>query len=388
MNRKSIASLLGVEMFIFFNMDMFLSGFPIYVTMLGAREDLMGVLFGAFMLAGMLLRPVFARLGQRYGQKLVLLFGAIVSTLAPWLYLATDSFFGLVFVRMFHGMVPATFITATQLLLMQECGEHKKAVGVGLFGIIGGISMMLMPYVGVFVLNRYGSFAWVLAASAYGAVACFLFLAHVIRNVEDVKPTAVSTQPFPLRTILTPLFCTVLLALGFGSVMTFVSTYALSLGYDNPGQFFSVLAVTIISSRALLALFGDGLSQRQVMLPGVITFVLGLLLLAYPPSPGWVIISAVPIGLGFFGTQGMMMLNITNAVPNAHRSMAAALLVNSVDLGLVTASMLLGTMLTRWSYTVLFSFVALCAVVALAIIGLHLKERPIPGKSSVSVQTN
>gem|GEM_PF-5621338 len=377
-NKTIMASILGVELFIFFNMDMFLSGFPIYVSRMGISEDRMGVLFGAFMLAGMSFRPLFARIGQRWGMKLVLAVGTAVCLTAPWLYMAADGFVGLVFVRLFHGLVPATFITASQLLLITETGEEHKAVGLGLFGLMGGISMMVMPYVGVHLLTEYGRFVWLLAASGFGLGAMAVFWFHVRPRARDVVISHEKPAPLNFRLIAIPLLCNVLMALGMGSVITYVSTYGVSVGYENPGQFFTVLAVTNIGIKVVYSFVGDRMPQRLIMIPGTAVFAGGLVLLSTPPSPVWVIISAVPIGMGFFSTTAMMMLNVTNAVQGVQRSMAAALMANSIDLGLAAASMVLGVLVTTWSYQVLYLFAFCCAVAAWIVMLWKLRERPIP----------
>lgn len=378
MNKGILAAILGVELLIFFNMDMFLSGFPIYITNMGIPEDRMGVLFGVFMLSGMLFRPLLAKMGQRYGQKLILAIGTVVAFSAPWLYLTAGSFASIIAIRMFHGLVPASFITATQLLLIREAGEEHKAVGLGLFGIMGGISMMIIPYFGVHVLTEFGRVAWLAGASVFGAAAMLIFWLRVQPRAKDVEVAAEAPPPLDLRLIGAPLASNVLLALGFGSVITYVTTYGLSLGYTNPGQFFTVLSFTNIGIKVLYSMFGDRLPQRAIMIPGTAIFAGGLLLLAMPPTPIWVILSAIPIGIGFFATAAMMMLNVTNAVPGVQRSMAAALMANSIDLGLATASILLGVLVTAGSYQVLYTFAFFCAVAAMLIMIVKLRERAIP----------
>ena len=378
MNKGILAAILSVELLIFFNMDMFLSGFPIYVTNMGIREDRMGILFGVFMLSGMLFRPLLAKIGQRYGQKLILAIGTVVAFSAPWLYLLVDSFGGIIAIRMFHGLVPASFITATQLLLIREAGEDHKAVGLGLFGLMGGLSMMIIPYFGVHVLATYGRVIWLGGASFFGALSMLIFWLRVGPNAKDVEVATEPPAPLNLRLIGAPLVSNVLLALGFGSVITYVTTYGLSVGYTNPGQFFTVLAFTNILIKILFSIFGDRLPQRIIMIPGTAVFAGGLLLLAVPPSPAWVVWSAIPIGVGFFATVGMMMLNVTNAVPGVQRSMAAALMANSIDLGLATASIFLGVLVTAGSYSVLYTFACGCALLAMVIMIVKLRERAAP----------
>ena len=373
-----MASLLGVELLIFFNMDMFLSGFPIYITNLGISEDRMGILFGVFMLAGMISRPLLARLGQRRGMKIVLFIGTAIAVIAPWLYLAANSFGAIILVRMIHGIVPGSFITATQLLLIREAGEENKAIGLGLFGLMGGISMMIIPYLGVFVLNTFGQVAWLAVASGFGAVAAALFIGFVHPKAADVELAAEQLPPLNLSLIKVPLAANVLLALGFGSVITYVSTYALSQGYANPGRFFTMLAFTNIGVKVLYTRFGDRLPQRPIMIPATILYAIGLLVLAFPPNPAWVVYSAIPVGIGFFAVTAMMMLNVTNAVPGVQRSMAAALMANSIDLGLATASIFLGFLVTQFSYGILYTFAGTCAAAAAVLMALKLEERAIP----------
>lgn len=376
MRAPVFAAILGVELLLFFNMDMFLSGFPLYITGLGISEDRMGVLFGAFMVAGMVSRPLLARLAQRWGQKVVLALATVVAFTAPWLYLSTESFGGIVAVRLFHGLVPGSFIMAAQLLMIRESGEKHKAVGLGLFGLMGALSMMVMPYLGVHILQSFGRTAWLGISSGFGAAAMAIFWCQVRPKARETETARERPAPLNIRIIGAPLASNILLALAFGSVITYVTTYAVSMGYTNPGQFFTVLAGTNVVIKILFSLYGDRLPQRITVIPGAIVLTVGLLLLANPPSPAWIVGSAVPIGAGFFTTTAMMMLNIANAVPGVQRSMAAALFMNTMDLGIGTASIALGLLVTRGSYQLLYSFAAICTVLALGIIVLRLRERP------------
>ncbi len=376
MRANIFAAILGVELLLFFNMDMFLSGFPLYITSLGISEDRMGVLFGTFMVAGMLSRPLLARLAQRWGQKIVLALATVVAFTAPWLYLYVDSFGGIVAVRLFHGLVPGSFIMAAQLLLIRESGEDHKAVGLGLFGLMGALSMMVMPYLGVYILQSFGRVAWLATASVFGGAAMAVFWLQVRPNAREVETVRERPAPLNIRLIAVPLASNVLLALAFGSVVTYVTTYAVSMGYTNPGQFFTALAGTNVVIKILFSLYGDRLPQRLAMIPGAIVLAAGLMLLAYPPSSAWIVGSAVPIGAGFFTVTAMMMLNIANAVPGVQRSMAAALFMNTMDLGIGTASIVLGIVVTRGSYQLLYTLAAVSTLLALALIAVRLRERP------------
>lgn len=372
-----VVSLLLLELSMFVGIDLFLSGFPVYMLMLGAREDVMGFLFGVFGLSAIVFRPLLARIGQRYGQKWILLLGAVVAITAPWMYFSASSLPLLVLVRVYHGLVPASFITASKLLLIAQCGEEQKSLGVGLFGMAGGLSLLFAPYLGVHLLSAYGPLAWLAVASSLGLLASLIWV-YVYQKVDEVL-TGIPDAKFNPLSIAIPLICNVLFAIGFGTVMTFVSTYAIAEGSENPGQFFTVLATMTVATRVTFGIYANKLPKRKIMFWAGISYVTGLVLLAFPPTPSWIIIGAVPVGFGLFASLDSLFLYVADSLPLEHRSVATAYIVNGTDVGFAIASMGLGSVVVHWSYQALYLVASFCALAAFIMVMTLL--RPIPNSS-------
>jgi len=377
-----LAALLLMELALFFGMDLFLSGFPIYLTMLGAEEHLVGILFGTFGISALTFRPILARFGQKHGQKWILLTAGAVALTAPWLYLVSESFVWLLFVRAYHGLVPASFITAAKLLVIRQVGESRKGLGVGIFGMVGGLSLMFGPYLGVLLLSDYGNFVWIGTASLLGAAAVISWN-WVFRHAREVETSPHAPAKFDLRAQPAPFVANMLLAMGFGSVMTFASTYGLRLGYANPGQFFTLLSIMTIVTRMGFGLVSDRLPRRSILVAGTSLMAAGLLFFAFPPTTGWFLWSAIPIGLGFFASIDSLFLYVTDSVEAQQRSVAAAYLVNSLDVGFTSASLFFGFIISFGSYSMLYTLTAALALAGTAVV---LAAMPEPEKAALEAE--
>jgi len=91
---------------------------PLYVKSIGAPDNQLGIVMGAFAIGLLLFRPQAGRMADQRGRKIVLLIGMSVATLAPVCHLLTQSIPMLMLIRAFHGISIAAFTTAYSSLVV------------------------------------------------------------------------------------------------------------------------------------------------------------------------------------------------------------------------------------------------------------------------------
>ncbi len=370
----SLAALLSTEFLVWSNIGMVQSSLPIHLLNEGFSEDRMGILFGVFMLSALLFRPLFAHIGKKNGQQCVLFIAVLIALAAPWFYYMASGFAAFMVARIFHGLVPASMMTAVSLLLIEACGEDRKSLAIGAFGIVYSLSKMVMPYVGVHLMLEYSVLVWLAVSSAYGMAAVLLFLAFIRPRVSDTNRWPETGARLPVSSIAAPLVVSVFFGIGAGAMLAFVSPYAVSIGFENPGVFFTMWALFMLVSQSFVSLFGDSIPQRSAVILGLLLSVAGVLLLIAPPAPIWVIISGIPAGLGGGMIISMMTIYVTNCVSKEFRSTGVAYVTNSWEAGMVCGTMLLGGIITRWSYEALFMVILITNVLSLLVAVAALRE--------------
>lgn len=87
----------------FFNEMLLMPTLPLYLSELGYSNLALGAVLGAFTLGVLAMRPVAGLVTDHKTRKLSLVIGLAVFTIAPPLYLLSNSFVYLLCVRFFHG---------------------------------------------------------------------------------------------------------------------------------------------------------------------------------------------------------------------------------------------------------------------------------------------
>src|SRR5699024_7480620 len=91
-----------------------------------------------------------------------------------------------------------------------------------------------------------------------------------------------------------------LVGFAYSSILSFVSVYADELGLVAAASyFFLIFAVVMIASRPYLGRAFDEKGPRIVLLPSMLVFALGLMLLGFTQTAVMLLIAAGLIGLGY-----------------------------------------------------------------------------------------
>ena len=87
---------------------------PLFAASIGAGEFLVGAIVSVSTLTGMILKPLFGLLSDRWGRKLWLLIGLSLFTGIPFLYGLVETPQQLFVLRLVHGLATAIFGPVSQ----------------------------------------------------------------------------------------------------------------------------------------------------------------------------------------------------------------------------------------------------------------------------------
>ena len=129
-------TLLFISIFLFFFSDTLLfPTLPLFLSELNYSNLQIGTVLGVFALGVLALRPLAGVLTDRKGRKISLLIGLFIFFITPPLYLVSESFIYLLFVRFFHGIGITFFSTSYPTMITDIAPADRRGEIIGHMGI-------------------------------------------------------------------------------------------------------------------------------------------------------------------------------------------------------------------------------------------------------------
>jgi MFS family permease len=347
---------------------------PIYLSRLGSREESIGVMIGVFSVSSLLLRPSAGRFLSKISERHMMMAGSLISALASLAYLTALPFWPFFVVRVFQGFGYAFCSTAANTLIANIGPAERRGQTLGYFFLSFNIPFALAPVFGMFLINRYDFI--VLFLFATGLYSASLVLAAGLKR-KQIDPAITASLPgesFFNRENVKPSMVSFFMHVVWGTLTTFLPLYALSRGVTNPGLIFSVVAFMLIFGRLLGGRLLDLYSRESIILPCLVVYALGMVVLIFSGSLLMFILMAVIWGAGhslFY--PALVALAIDRS--SSSRGALMATFTAASDLGVGLGPVVMGIVLQRSGYPVLFTCVALTGVLNVFYFEFFVKQR-------------
>lgn len=318
-----------------------------------------GLVTGIFIVGTLLGRLYIGGKIERIGKKKTLLIGFGVFLGAIFLYFIELGVGFLMFTRFVHGIGFGLTSTAAATIVTYIIPAHRRGEGIGYFSMSSTLATAIGPLIGV-VLTRVTSFTIIFIVCLSIAVVGFILSlsVRVIENsskdiFQDQKRFAISNY---LEIKILPIgIITVLFALSFSSVLSFMNLYAVEKDLLNAASlFFLFYAIAILVSRPFTGRLLDSRGANFVMYPAFMFFSLGLITLGMANSDGIFLLAAVLLGLGFGNLQSCTQAIAVKMVPLEKMGMATSTFYIFFDAGLGFGPYLIGFLLALASYSQMY----------------------------------
>ena len=274
---------------------------------LGASEMLAGFIVSSFAMGQFLATPVWGRLSDRLGRKIILVYTMVGSTLA-YLLMAWSDWTGnlwlLLVARFLTGLMAGNFAAATAYVA-DITPPEKRAQGMGTVGGAVSIGFMAGPALGGLLSGDTAETASLLGPSLVAALMSFLtmfgvmlFLKESLSPEQRAHAAEQSRQPAAIRAgsfrhILTrPILAQMVLMgfLVFFAMTNFETTFpfwaqaGFSWGPRQVGFCFMYLGMIVMITQIFIAgrlvpVFGEG----RLLLAASCSYMFGLLWMGIVP---------------------------------------------------------------------------------------------------------
>lgn len=340
-------------------MTLLLPFLPLYVEQLGvsghaAIAQWSGAAYGATFLAAAMVAPLWGRLGDRYGRKLMLVRASFGMAVAMSLTGMVGSVHELVALRFFAGLAGGYASGSTILVATQTPrGRTAWALGTLSSGIMAG--NLAGPLLGGVLPGVIGIRATFLAA---GGLIFVAFLASALLLVEERRPPAPSRAAAAAaapaggatgdrRAVATMLAMGMLLMFATMSIEPIITLYVATLVAGPLVTFYSGLAMSAAAlgsmlSASRLGLVADRVGHWTVL--AIALAVAGVLLIpqAYVQSGWQLVLLRLLMGLALGGLLPCIAAVIRHSVPDARVGRVLGLSTSSQYVGQVAGPMMGG----------------------------------------------
>ena len=353
----------------------FLGSVALYVVQLGGTAVEAGLATGAVPLTSFFTQLAFGRVIARWPRvrvltaaPLVLLVGAAIGAGAtsPWVLVVAGCVLGTGY---------TTFQTAATTLAADATPPARRGEALGVYGSFTTVSLAVGPALGIGLLSSAGPWAALAAGAALGFTAILLGLGVAEPPKHEPSAIAVSRRLDPI--VYYCMFVNAGMTFTHGSLVALLPLYARSVGMENPGFFYTVLALAAIGIRAYAGRLSDRLGRIQVLVPATLLLALALWAIAAAPPPPVLLAIAVVYALGYASLHPTNLAFAVDRASVADRPLALGIVNSGFALGMGIGAVAMGGLLAVTSFAATFVVAGLIPLGATtAFLARYVTHRP------------
>ncbi|MHA6260760.1 MFS transporter [Sporosarcina sp. CAU 1771] len=354
---------------------------PFAVDEYGASSSMAGLVSGIFIIGTLAARIVTGRFIASVGSRKILFVGLLISIGATALYFAAHTLPLLLLVRFIHGIGLGVASTATGTMIAQIIPPSRRGEGIGYFSLSSVLATAIGPFLGIY-LSQHINFSWLfylsLVLSIIGLIMFFFvekqpIEERIAQGTSEKSPRGLSNyiekSAIPIAVI------TLLAGAGYSGVLSFLSFYAIEANFvDAASFFFLIYAIAVLFSRPFSGKLLDRKGGTFVIVPSLILFAGGLLLLSQTQTGFVLLVSGALIGLGFGNFQSCAQAISLNGVPPHRMGVATSTFYIFLDFGFGFGPYFLGNIAAAYGYRNLY--VILAGLIVFALVLYLILQRP------------
>ncbi len=339
-------------------MTLLLPFLPLYVEELGVSDHAAivqwsGIAYGATFFAAAFVAPLWGRLGDIYGRKLMLVRASLGMTIAISLMGMAGDVWQLVALRLFVGLAGGGYSSGSMVLVATQTPKDRSAWALGMLssGIMAGnlvgplIGGVLPPIIGI-----RGTFL------AAGGIIFLAFLATAFLIKEEKSPSRKQAakasggwSSIPDKgPVIAMLLTGMLLMLANMSIEPIITVYVAQLAKDQSqvtmisGVVMSAAALGSILSASRLGKLADRIGHWPVIAGALAVAAVLLIPQAFVTSSWQLIILRFLMGIALGGLLPCISAVIRHSVPDSAAGSILGLSVSSQYVGQVAGPVLGG----------------------------------------------
>ncbi len=346
---------------------------PTYARELGAAETLVGVIVAAYSITNLPGNIVAGYFLDRFGRRLPITMGLVVTALALAGYAAATSAEMLLAVRGLHGLAAAVLTPGAFAMLGDSSQAGSRGRTMGRSAVVIAIAAVLGPASAGILQGMLGyETVFLMMAGLMAITAVIYILGSRDTRVPDgaepdaeagPQPTAVTGEtPLRINWLVLASIVAISWTIGIGTLTTYLPLHVEDIGEAarTSGNAFTLFALTaLIMMVGVIGIIGDRFGRLTFLSVGLALFSAGLFLMAATQELWAVYAGMAVIGFGF----GLLLPTATALVADAsgpvRRGLAFGIFYGAYSLGITIGDVVSGviadlttTAPTGWPYAV------------------------------------
>ncbi len=368
---------------LFMIFEMLLPTLPLFVNEIGGSATDVGLITGVFMISAILIRPFAGYLLKLVNKKYLLIFGIIINAISTGMYYFADNVNTLLIIRLVHGLGFGLATTYFATLVAEIIPKERRGEGMGYFGVGETVAISIGPMIGISILEFFDFSRLFLGGLAVLLLAAFLAaLTKSSKQLNNkVEPQHLKVKLLEKRVII-PALLTLLIGVAASSIMSFFSLYAIEKEFSGIGLFFFIIALASFLVRLVSGKLFDRHGTSIILIPGSILASTGFIVLYLAQADFTFYVSAGLYGLGFGAIFPAIQTWCMNLVEEHEHEYAMSTFFNFFDFGIGVGSLLLGILVTNFSYSVVY-LVGIAFYIAFLLLYLYIMYNQRRDNSSI-----
>ena len=346
----------------FFGVQILYPVLPLFLMEIGASPREVGIGIGLFTLSAVVARPFTVWGAKRWGRFFMVILGTLITTLAIVSYYWTDSVLMFLIPRISHGFGFGITTTIFASVVSDILPKEQRGEGMGYFGLGTSLSMMVSPFLGIWLVQTQGFYPMFMTATSAQVIAFGMIFAmsrkvwpfSASRGVISETKTVSKEGWFPQKLWL-PGLLTLLMGLGVGGILGYSTVYAKVEGISGVEYFFLLSASFVFGIRFISGRIFDTKGPYWVFIPSALFLVVSAFLLSFGRTQWLFLVAGGLYGIGNGALFPALQAWMINRVAAEKRTGANALFYNCLDIGIGGGLILLGHLADVTSYRTMYS---------------------------------
>lgn len=354
-----------------------LSVLTIFAKNLTGLDMYAGLMTSIFTLAALSVRFVAGWLIDHFNCKKVMLVGALFMLLASILFINCQAIALACVCRALQGIGFGIASTGASTYVTKACHPTKLLEGVSYASIANSLTGVIGPSIAFMIIGtNYDRFPLLFIVSLVIVIATLV----LIVLSKDVSMAPIPSQQKEVvkenihwNLLLLPVLILFINSLTQSAITSFVSLYAISLGFVGAGSFFSVNAVGMITSRLVMNRFVKRFGDFTMILINSAIFFISILLLSRVTAMWQMLLLAFPAGFSMGSIAPIVNTFLILKMPESKNGLANALYYSSMDIGYAIGSIVWGVVATMFGYANIFLIGACLQIICVMLSRLQTK---------------